>query len=310
MSTEPATLRPLAHEAGAETDRITYGAVHLDVVDLDRSLSFWCGLVGLGVLSRTPLEAALGTDADPLLVLRSGAARPAGRGHAGLYHLALHLPDEVEFARVLGRLLQARVPQSPTDHVFSKATYLNDPDAIMLELTLETPARCRSVEIGPHSVALIDSDGRRRGATEPLDLATALAPLEDGALERPLPPGTFVGHVHLHVPDLRDANAFYRDVVGFEEHAYMAPIGMADLSAGGAFPHRIALNSWNGPDARQAPEGTAGMSRFELYVRDAGQLEELARRAGAAGARVSRDEQGSVSLSDPAANEILIRAAA
>ena len=41
----------------------------------------------------------------------------------------------------------------------------------MLELTLETPERYRSSQIGPRSVELIDSEGRRRGPTEPLDIA-------------------------------------------------------------------------------------------------------------------------------------------
>src|SRR5271166_6546981 len=167
-------------------DRITYGAVHLDVCDLPRSLSFWRDLIGLDEISCAAAEASLGVDGRPLVVLRSGAVRPAARGHAGLYHLAIHLPDAVEFARVLTRLLQARVPQSPTDHIFSKATYLNDPDGIMLELTLETPERYRSIEVGPHTVVMFDSDGRRRSATEPLDVGAAVAPLGGEGWEMPL----------------------------------------------------------------------------------------------------------------------------
>ncbi len=286
-------------------DRITYGAVHLDVVDLARSLSFWRDLVGLSELSSVAGEARLGVDGRPLVVLRSGSVRPVGRGHAGLYHVAVHLPSASEFARVLTRLLRAGAPQAPTDHIFSKATYLHDPDGIMLELTLETPERLRSIEIEPHTVVLFDSDGRRRGATEPLDLEAALAPLGDGDPELPLAPGTFVGHVHLHVPDLQAAYRFYRDVVGFEEHAYMASIGMADLSAGGRFPHRIALNDWQGPGARQAPPGTAGLRRFELAPRDEERYHALIARAAAEGSVLVRDK-GSVSLRDPAGNVITV----
>jgi catechol 2,3-dioxygenase len=239
-------------------------------------------------------------DGRTLLVLHAGATTPAGRGHAGLYHLAIHIPDAREFARVLVRIAQARVPQSPTDHIFSKATYLHDPDGIMLELTLETPERYGSIEIAAGTISMLDSDGRRRSPTEPLDVEEALAPLEGGDPDMPLPHGSYVGHVHLHVPDLRASYDFYRDVIGFDEHAYMAPIGMADLSAGGSFPHRIAINNW------QAPPAAAGLRGYELILRGSRALDGLSRRAAEAGVALSAGDSGKISLHDPAGNEISV----
>ena len=218
-------------------DRISYGAVHLDVIDLERSLSFWRDLIGLRELGRSPDgETRLGVEAQALVVLHPEAQRPVGRGHAGLYHLAIHLPDATEFARIVTRLADARVAQSPTDHIFSKATYLNDPDGILLELTLETPERFGSISIGADSVVLTDSEGRPRAGAEPLDLAAALAPLQGGDPQRPLPSGSYIGHVHLHVPDLAAAHRFYRDVIGFDEHAFMNSIAMARPERRGALP--------------------------------------------------------------------------
>lgn len=305
MTSQPTTLESLPPESLRE-DRITYGAVHLEVVDLSRSLSFWRDVIGLAELPSPPGQARLGVDERALVVLHPGAVRPASRGDAGLYHLAIHVPDAVEFARALVRVGEARVPQSPTDHIFSKATYLHDPDGILLELTLETPERYRSIEIGPHSVSMIDSEGHRRGATEPLDVAAALAPLDGGDAQMPLASGSYIGHVHLHVPDLRAAHFFYRDVIGFRENAYMAPIGMADLSAGGHFPHRLAINDWHGPAARQPAPGTAGMRGYELVLRDRGQHDELAVAAAAAGIALTREENGRASLADPAGNAITV----
>jgi catechol 2,3-dioxygenase len=309
MSTYPSSATPAA-PAGLRCDRITYGAVHLDVVDLGRSLAFWRDLVGLGELPSLPGEVRLGVDGRALIVLRPDAVAPVGRGHAGLYHVAIHVPSAEEFARVLVRLAKAGVPQSPTDHVFSMATYVHDPDGIMLEITLETPERFGSVEIGQRSVSLFDNDGRRRSATEPLDVIAAVAPLGQGDADRPLPSGTYIGHVHLHVPELRASHRFYRDVIGFQEHAYMAPIGMSDLSAGGRFPHRIAINDWHGRNARQPAPGTAGLARFELVLRGEGQLVRLAERAASTGPAVASAEDGSVSLRDPAGNEVTVLEAA
>ena len=317
-------LAPVAHEEGralgtrtnwsmapevrvAGQDRITYGAVHLNVTDPRRSLEFWRDLIGLQAIDTVDDGIALGAGERALLVLHPGAERGVGRADAGLYHLAIHLPDAGEFARLLARLILAHVPQSPTDHTFSQATYVHDPDGIMLELTLETPGRFRSLEIGRDEVVMFDNQGRRRGPTEALDVEAALSHLGERDPFAALPSGTVIGHVHLHVPDLPAAFAFYRDVVGFDEHAYMAPYGMADLRAGGAFPHRMALNNWHGPGARQPRRGTAGLRHFELLLREPGADLRLAARASAAGVRAERDAAGRQVLRDPAGNRIVIR---
>jgi catechol 2,3-dioxygenase len=302
MGTPATTIAP-ASQACPAGDTVAYGAVHLDVTDLARAGAFWRDELGLTELAATDGSLHLGTPARELIVLHGGADRPAASGYAGLYHVAIHLPGAAEFARVLARLAQARIPQSPTDHIFSKATYLRDPDGLMLELTLETPERCRSLEITGDDIVLIDSDGRRRRGTEPLDMRAALAPLE-GPLGDPVAAGAFIGHVHLHVADLAGSYAFYRDVTGFTEHALMTPIGMADLAAGGAFPHRMALNVWNGPAARQAPAGTAGLRHVELEVASDAELRALAGRAG-----VTAGDDGSVLLHDPAGNALRVSVA-
>lgn len=304
MTTTPQPLSA-SHPTIRPGDHIGYGAVHLDITDLGRSMAFWRDLIGLQPVHIAGDGMGLGVGGRPLIVLHEGAVRVAGRGHVGLYHVAIHLPDAGAFATVLARLIIARTPQSPTDHIFSKATYLRDPDGIMLELTLETPERFRSIEISPFGVVMYDADGRERQATEALDVETALVPLGDRDPMVAMPSGTFVGHVHLHVQDLDDAVAFYRDVVGFTEHAVMRPYGMADLSAGGKFPHRIALNDWHGPQALQAAPGTAGMRNVELTVADTTEFEALTARLVAAGVPYISAPEG-LRFADPAGNLITV----
>lgn len=287
-------------------DRIGYGAVHLEVTDLDRSLVFWRDVIGLQPVDVPGDGVGLGTAGRPHIVLHPGAVRAAGRGHAGLYHVAIHLPDEVAFAEALARLIVVRMPQSPTDHIFSKATYLHDPDGITLELALETPERFRSLTVTRSDVVMVDAEGRRSGPTEALDVDAALAPLGDRDPMVPLPAGTFVGHVHLHVPDLGEAIAFYRDVVGFDEHAVLTPFGLADMRAGGAFPHRLAVNVWSGPGARQAPVGTAGMRHYELVLAGADAMAGLAARLASAAVEYD-NRDGELRFADPAGNRVAAR---
>ncbi len=293
-----------ATAAAASPERITYGAVHLDVVDRARSLAFWRDAVGLVELDRGDDHVSLGAGARALIVLRPGAVRPAARGHTGLYHVALHVPSAAEFARVVSRLGTHRVPQAPTDHIFSIATYATDPDGLGLELTFETPERCTGSEIGPGSIVLLDEEGRRRGPTEPLDLERWLGHLDGTPVEAPFPDGAFVGHIHLHVADLAGAFAFYRDLVGFDEHVFMTHFGMADLSAGGRFPHRLAVNVWQGPDAVPPPDGTAGLRVFELLVpRDeVGAMRGRLERAG----HPHAIDGLAIATADPAGNRLRI----
>jgi catechol 2,3-dioxygenase len=288
-------------------ERIAYGAVHLDITDPDRSLIFWRDVIGLRELGAVAGGIGLGAGDRALVVLHPGATARAARGRAGLYHLAIHLPDAAAFARMLARLIVRRIPQSPTDHIFSKATYLHDPDGIMLELTLETPERFRSLEVRPDAVVMHDSEGRMRQATEPLEVAAALAPLGDADPMAPMSDGSYVGHVHLHVADLVGAIDFYRDVVGFTEHSLLGPYGMADMGAGGPFPHRIAMNNWHGPAARQAAPGTAGMRMFELVVDDPARVAALGARTVDDGVPVTSG-QGAAVILDPAGNRVAVGA--
>src|ERR1700753_3340002 len=157
--------------AGAVFDAgetIAHGAVHLDVTDLPRALSFWRDLLGLTDLGEADAVARLGAGGRELIVLHAGAERPPQRGHSGLYHVALHLPDARDFPRVIARLAAARYPQAPTDHIFSQATYLDDPDGIGLELTLETPERVAEVEVRGAEFRLVDTGGGLRRPAGPL----------------------------------------------------------------------------------------------------------------------------------------------
>ncbi len=286
-------------------DHIGLRAVHLDVTELDRSLMFWRDLVGLVVAGEQEGGAvALGAGGDPLVVLHPGAVRAAGRGHSGLYHLAIHIPTRAGFARALARIGEAGWPQAPTDHIIHWATYLSDPDGIGLELSHETLDRFGHYELGGGRPIVVGTDGRRTSAVEPLDLQGVFSNLSDGAIDGPLPDGSWIGHIHLHVGDLDEAIGFYSDVVGYTRGMVAPQWGMADFSAGGSFPHRFAVNVWQGPRAPQAPAGSAGLRRFELRYDDAAGRSGALARLAAAGARAGGGDDGL--WHDPSGNRFML----
>jgi catechol 2,3-dioxygenase len=73
----------------------------------------------------------------------------------------------------------------------------------------------------------------------------------------PIDPGARIGHVHLKVSDLARAEAFYRDVLGFEVTARYGDDAVF-MSAGG-YHHHIGLNTWHSKGGPPAPAGAAGL---------------------------------------------------
>jgi catechol 2,3-dioxygenase len=72
---------------------------------------------------------------------------------------------------MLKRFIDLRYPIAPTDHTFSKSIYLDDPDGINLEFTLETPERFRGVRPGVgNRLVFIGADGVEQPGAYALDL--------------------------------------------------------------------------------------------------------------------------------------------
>jgi catechol 2,3-dioxygenase len=305
MSSTPLANRPTAAQSTV-ADFATYGPVHLDVVDSSRSLAFWRDLVGLTVLDERDGALRLGVEDAELLVLHPGATRRTPRGHTGLYHLAIHLPSEAEFARVLARLFNARYPHAPTDHIMHWATYADDPDGIGLELSFETLDRFGHYELAGRHAAVVDSEGSTRDAVAPLDLEEVFSHLPGDDPARPLPAATRIGHLHFHVAELEPAVRFY-EAVGFTFGVDLL-IGMAEMHAGGSFPHRLALNVWQGVGAPPPPDGAAGLRHAVLWMRSPDDVSAAVARVRALGADVEELPGGGALVRDPSGNRMHLTA--
>ena len=287
------------------SDFATFGAVHLDVTDVERSLGFWRDLIGLTVLGHDGTNVRLGAGDRDLLVLHPGAKGPVVREATGLYHLALHLPTLAEFARILARIQASRYQQYPVDHLMHLADYIDDPDGNGLELAFETPQRLGSAKVGPRGPALTDAEGNPHSGREAIDLNWLFGHLPADGIKRELPDGTTVGHLHLRVADNNAALAFYRDVIGFRVNLDTRALGAFDMSARGTFPHRLAANTWESAGRSPRPAGAAGLSHFILQFRSTDDLAATIVRAEAAGGVVERHDNGAFVV-DPAGNRLLL----
>src|SRR6266850_1715489 len=120
--------------------RVRIGHVHLKVSDLERSLKFYCGVLGFEMMARSGTEAAFISAGGyhhhiGLNTWESKDGSPPPPRSTGLYHLAILYPDRATLADALRRLLAAGVElDGAADHGVSEALYLRDPDKNGVEL--------------------------------------------------------------------------------------------------------------------------------------------------------------------------------
>jgi catechol 2,3-dioxygenase len=150
---------------------VRIGHVHLKVSDLDRSLAFYCGVLGFQLMQRFGAQAAFISAGGyhhhiGLNTWESLGGKPPAPGTTGLYHVAILYPTRALLADALRRLRRAKIPlDGAADHGVSEALYLRDPDETGVELYWDRPR-----EQWPRS-----PDGSVAMFTQPLDLAGLLA---------------------------------------------------------------------------------------------------------------------------------------
>ena len=98
--------------------------------------------------------------------------------------------------------------------------------------------------------------------------------------------------------------AFYRDGLGFGGLLIIQSFGMGDVGLG-YMPHAIAFNIWAGPDATQAPAGSAGLRWFTIVLPDRQVLDDMKARLSAHGFAFSDTADG-LEARDPSGNLVRV----
>ena len=141
-------MRPMTNasrDTSSIDPRVHVGHVHLRVADLERSMAFYCDVLGFG------LNAMMGDQAAFLaaggyhhhIALNTwesrGGSRPP-KGATGLHHVAFVYPTRAALAGALRRLRGAGVALTgASDHGGTEAIYADDPDGNGVELYWDRP---------------------------------------------------------------------------------------------------------------------------------------------------------------------------
>lgn len=183
-----------------------------------------------------------------LSLIEERNARPSPSWAPGLFHIAF-LFARMEDWRVAVRRAIA-LPgsfQGASDHGVSWAAYFSDPEGNGLEFAWdkdpgEWPWHGDQISM----------------VTRPLPLRSILLP-DTGEPEKLGPFG--IGHLHLQVADLKDADA-YRTNLGLR--VTQADYPGARFLARGRYHHHLAINTWRTNPRASRPENATGLVGWDM----------------------------------------------
>ena len=283
------------------------GAISLNVANLENQLLFYQQALGFKLHWREGNRAGLGSGGKDLLWLTEEPNLKKYRGVTGLYHVAYVFPNKSELAIAMARLFAIKYPNSPTDHILTKTTYLDDLEHNGIELYCESPED-GTWRFANGKYESIRADGSWSDGREALDVEALFQNLrEDDQLDAPISPETHIGHVHLHVRDVDEAVDFYHGIIGFDVMGIAKAYQMGFVSAGG-YHHHLGLNTWQGRGAPPPPPDAVGLKYFTIDLPNQTAYDEVVARVDAAGIPLNQTEAG-LFLQDPSQNGVVLRVA-
>jgi catechol 2,3-dioxygenase len=203
-------------------------------------------------------DAVVGPPVRDLLELRASDKPGAAPQRAsGLFHTAFLYPTRGQLGAALLRVARERAAFSgASDHLVSEALYLDDPDALGIELYRDRPR-----DTWPEP----DPGERVKMDTLPLDLHALAEEAEGDAT------GLRIGHVHLKVADVDEAVRFWTQEVGLDLMTGWA--GQAAFLAADGYHHHIGVNAWYSRGAPREPEWGPGLDG--VVIGGTGRSDEL-----------------------------------
>jgi len=267
--------------------------VEIKVSDLQRSLTYYQEVIGFKVLHQESHKATLTADGKTALltIVQPETVEEKTRFTTGLYHFALLLPSRRDLANVISHFHKNGVYFGASDHDVSEALYLSDPDKNGIEIYADRPEDKWTWH--SNQVHMV---------TEPLNIQSILA--EGNDTWSGLPTGTVMGHIHLSVSNLTEAEEFYTKGLGFD---IVTRYGTQALFIStGRYHHHIGLNTWYSENAPKLGEHQVGLKTFSLRLDNEQQVATMKENLRAIDAPVT-DIAGGFQTEDPAGNKILLK---
>lgn len=271
------------------------GRVGLNVNDLVRMTQFYEETIGLTVLEKNDAEAHLGIkEDDRILVSLYRTDRLNETRHTnGLYHLAILLPTRKDLGNVLKRMLIDEVRlQGASDHGYSEALYLADPEGNGIEIYADRPKEKWT----------INEDGTIPGYTIAMDAEGVIKEANEVPPQK-MPAGTIMGHVHLAAANVEESRKFYMEDVGFGLKFNM--MGQAYFLAAGVYHHHVAFNFWQSEPNEKIDPLDPGLKYYEIEIAEEKTFKALQSHLDEENIDYTKDEHY-IQLTDPTGIQVKI----
>ena len=278
---------PSALPTFANRTPLHIGTVGLIARDLDRLTNYYRDLLGLTVTERTGKLARLGTGGVTLLEIEHRPdALPDDPSTAGLYHTAFLMPTRQDHARWIMHIARNRVPiTGASDHGVSEAFYLDDPEGNGIEVYNDRPAERWTW-----------ADGLVVMKTNQLDIEAILDEVDRATATYPAAPeGLRIGHIHLRVGSVEQAEQFYRGPIGL---GLTRRRGGATFMSSGGYHHHVGANVWHSDGAGARDPNRAGLGWFSMELSEPGAVDAMAAKLRDASAPVAA-APGGIETADP-----------
>ncbi|MFT8741484.1 MAG: VOC family protein [Liquorilactobacillus satsumensis] len=262
--------------------------VVLKVSNLAKVTDFYQQVIGLRLLTRGVTQSFLGVpgNSQPLLILKQINASLTVSRKTGLYHVAFLLPQRKALGNALLFYLQHKAPLiGASDHGYSEALYLTDPEGNGIEVYRDKP----------RSEWDILPDGEIRGTTSELDATGVIAAADQKWVG--FPNETQLGHVHLKVADLDKTEFFYTTILGMSLKNNFGR--QAKFFATGDYHHHVGTNIWNGRNLPAMDAGDVGLDYVSFTVENLAELERLGAHLEENNTAFKTIDSTSVALTDP-----------
>jgi catechol 2,3-dioxygenase len=268
---------------------LSMGAVTLRVKNLDLMIAYYRDAVGLDLISEVAGSAILGRGNNPALILEhSPEMKHASDNQAGLFHTAFLFETKAQLAWAVASVA-AKYPGSFTgsaDHLVSEAFYFDDPENNGVELYWDHERTNWSWKHGEIEMG-----------TFGLDPNTFL---RENLSEKVESSASNIGHVHLSVGSIEQAQDFYVNKLGFDVTLNWG--GTALFVSAGGYHHHMAMNIWRsrGAGLRQP---TLGLRDVSIVLPDADSLGQVQERLAFAKVAIRHDGQ-TLHVDDPWGNQV------
>ena len=227
--------------------------VTIKVENLEQSLTFYKEILGFQILDQSTEKASLTTDGKTTILSLEQPTDviPKQYRTTGLYHFAILLPKRSDLALIVQHLLQNGIRFGSSDHLVSEALYFEDPDGNGIEIYVDRVPSEWQWNAGTVNMTV-----------DPLNFEDLMRTAEQGEKWTKMPEGTVMGHIHLHVSELKNTETFYVKGLGLDTVCRYGNQALF-LSSGG-YHHHIGVNTWNGVGAPTPPQNSVGLYSFTL----------------------------------------------